>query len=89
MQYWNYPVNEINLEHSFPCYGLWHLMTLSALFQLYRGSQFYWWWKPKYPEKTTNLSQVTDKIYHIMLYRVPHHELDSNSQRGNRHQLHR
>ena len=37
--------------------GSWCLIV-----QLYRGGQFSWWRKPEYPDKTTDLSQVTDFI---------------------------
>jgi len=48
----------------------WCLTLLSTIFQSLRGRQLYSWSKLEYPEKSTDLPQVNDKLYIIMLYRT-------------------
>jgi hypothetical protein len=66
LSYWNHDMFELSFKVVINKWrirfglDLWCLTPLSTIFQLYRGGQ--------YSEKTTDLSQVTDKLCHIILH---------------------
>jgi len=63
-------------------------MPLSTISQLYRGGQFYWWRKPKFSEKTTDLSQVTDTLSHNVVHFILI-EIWTHNISGDRYWFHR
>ena len=57
-------------------FGVWCLTPFSTIFQLHRDGQFYWWRKPEYQEKTTDLLQVADKLFETVDYQSRIIEVD-------------
>ena len=74
-------------------YVIVRVMVFNAAFDnisIIDGGKFYWWRKPEYPEKTTHLSQVTDKLYHNVASSTPRLSgVRTHDISGDRHWLHR
>jgi hypothetical protein len=69
--------------------GLWCLMLLSIIFQLYRGCQFYWLRKPEYHRENhrpvaSHWQTLSHNVVHLTLIEIRTHNIS-----GDRHWLHK
>ena len=48
--------------------------TFSIIFQLCRVGQFYWWRKPEYLKKTTDMPSHWQTVLHYVVSSTPRHE---------------
>jgi hypothetical protein len=64
--WWELTLEKVN--YVFEGLGLWHLTPLSTIFQLYHGSQCFWWRNPVYRRKlpTFNKSEKRFRISKII-----------------------
>ena len=67
---------------------LWCLMTLSTIFQLYHGTQFYWWGnrstRRKPPTCSKSLTNLSRNVVHLALSGIRTRNIS-----GDGHRLHR
>jgi hypothetical protein len=67
---------------------LWCLMTLSTIFQLYHGTQFYWWGNRSTRRKpltcSKSLTNLSHNVVHLALSGIRTHNIS-----GDGHRLHR
>ena len=66
--------------------GLWCLMPLSTIFQLYRGGEFYWWRKPECREKVRPVTSHEQTLSHNVVSSEPRPSgISTHNVSGDRH----
>ena len=75
--------DEAEEEYKLQGMTIWFLWCLTPFLTIF---QFYWWRKPEYPEKTTDLSQVMTTLSHNVVSSTPRlSRVQTHNVSGDRH----